>query len=61
MERIRKQDDVVEMSDECVVQLFACSILDVEVNSAWLDLDNPLAQSIKYTVQEVQQDRSKVS
>jgi len=58
MERSRKEDDLIALSDESVVNQFACLILGTEINSDWTELDNALVHSINRTFQEFLQDRS---
>ena len=54
MEKIRNDDDIVDVSQDSTVDYFACSILGIEVNSKWCEVESPLVQSIKDTLESLE-------
>lgn len=54
MEKIRNDDDIVDMSEDSVIEDFACSIIGIEVNSKWCEVESPLVQSIKDTLESLE-------
>lgn len=59
MERIRKNNDMIDMSDDdSVAKQFACLMLGIEICDDWHDMDNPLVNCIKDALQQFQTERS---
>lgn len=57
LERVRIENSVGNMTDECIVQQFACKMLGVELSDDWQALHTPLTGEIHHSFQEFLSNR----
>ena len=52
IERVRIENNVGSMSDECIVKQFASKMLGIEASDDWQAMNTPLTSAIQSSFQE---------